>query len=45
LTADQRAAWADVSRPVHERVLSEVGGHGRAIYSAILEGKRAFAAQ
>ncbi|HYC03742.1 MAG TPA: TRAP transporter substrate-binding protein DctP [Azospirillaceae bacterium] len=44
LTPDQRARWVEVTAPVHEALLNELGGDARAIYDAIQRGKAAFRA-
>lgn len=45
LTPDQRARWVEATLPSHRAILDEIGGRSEIVYAAILEGKRAFAAQ
>ncbi len=45
LTARQRALWIEATAPSHRIILDEIGGRAEDVYAAILEGKRAFAAQ
>lgn len=45
LTPEQRALWADATAPSHREILDEIGGDAEKVYAAILDGKRAFAAQ
>ena len=44
LTDEQRAAWIEATKPMHEQMIVAIGGDARRIYDAILEGKAAFAA-
>lgn len=45
LTPEQRSLWAEATAPSHRAILDEIGGEAEKVYAAILEGKRAFAAQ
>lgn len=45
LTPDQRAKWVEATLPSHRAILDEIGGRSELVYTAIQEGKRAFAAQ
>lgn len=44
LTAEERRAWVDASRPLHDRIIARVGGDARAIYDTVMAGKAAFQA-
>ncbi len=44
LDSGQRAAWVEAASPAQQRIIAQVGGQAQAIYDAIQEGKRAFAA-
>jgi TRAP-type C4-dicarboxylate transport system substrate-binding protein len=45
LSQAQRAQWVDATASTHRVILDEIGGRADEVYAAILEGKRAFAAQ
>ncbi len=42
LTPEQRAAWVEVTAPMHEEMIRTIGGDTQRVYDRILEGKRAF---
>lgn len=39
LTAEQRARWADAMRPVHTRVLEQLGADAQALYDVVIAAK------
>ena len=45
LTDQQRALWIAKTAPSHHIILDEIGGRAEDVYAAIVEGRRAFAAQ
>ncbi|MDG2320149.1 MAG: TRAP transporter substrate-binding protein DctP [Rhodospirillaceae bacterium] len=45
LTPEQRALWVGSTTSSHRAILDEIGGQAEDIYTTILDGKRAFAAQ
>lgn len=45
LTPEQRALWANASRPIHQAVVDRLGPEAARIYDLVQEGKKAYAAR